>query len=261
MSETALQRLPEVDPKDPFIQKIYEMGRMFSRFFDTEIIGDENIPREGRVMLVGNHALMGIDTWALLPELVARTERIPRGMGLRALFDVPLLGEFLREVGMVSGDRDSAIELLGREEMVLTYPGGARDSLKGSDQRNKLQWGERLGFAHVAVMGQSPVVPVVGVGPDDCFKVLGSDGLIPTRGLGSASLKLPLFLPILKRVAFDFHVGAPLQAPELDVEAASDSLIEEATRDFASDVQTHTQALLDRASLWRDRLGSSRSMR
>ena len=121
---------------------------------------------------------------------------------------------------MVSGDRESAIELLGREEMVLTYPGGARDSLKGRDQRYKLQWGERLGFAHVAVMGQSPVVPVVGIGPDDCFKVLGTDGLIPTRGLGSASLKLPLFLPILRRVAFDFHVGEPIQAPELDVDAA-----------------------------------------
>jgi hypothetical protein len=62
-------------------------------------------------------------------------------------------------------------------------------------------------------------------------------------------------------VAFDFHVGEPIQAPELDVDAASDSLIEEATRDFASDVQAHTQALLDRASLWRDRVGSSRSMR
>lgn len=261
MSETALQRLPDVDLDDPFVQKVYETGRIFSRFFDTEIIGAEHIPDQGRVMLVGNHALMGIDTWALLPELVARTRRIPRGMGLRKLFDVPILGDLLRDLGMASGDRRSAIELLERDEMVLTYPGGARDSLKGSDQRYKLQWDNRLGFAHAAVMSQAPVVPVVGVGPDDCFTVFSNHGWIPTRGLGSASLKLPLFIPILKRVSFDFHIGAPIDAPTLDVEGASPTALEEATQDFASDVRHRTQELLDRAAMWRDRVGSSRSMR
>lgn len=238
--------LKKVTQEDPVIRIAYRAGRIFSRYFDVSILNLEHIPPKGGVMLVGNHAFMGVDTWALVPELFAQLRRVPRGMALRSLFKMPVIGEALHELGMVSGERDSAIELLQDGELVLTYPGGARDSLKGRAERYQLQWDGRHGFAYAAIQGQAPIVPIVGVGPDECFPIQSKRGLIPTRGLSGSSLKLPLFLPILRRVPFDFHVGQPLTPPELD-EGASPLHLEEAAQDYASEVRRATQALLDEA--------------
>lgn len=237
--------LRHVSADDPIVRAVFRAARVFSRYFRASLFGAELIPPDEGVMLVGNHALMGIDTWALVPELVRQTKRVPRGMALRSLFDLPVIGTSLRRIGMVRGERASAVELLKRREMVLTYPGGARDSLKGRSERYKLQWDGRYGFAAAALRAQRPIQPVVGVGPDDCFPILNDTGLIPTTGLGSASLKLPLFLPVARRIPFDFHIGKPIAPPEIDADAVDPPVWKEAVADFASDTRRATQSLLD----------------
>ena len=108
--------------------------KRFSSYFDTQIEGLENIP-DGGVLVVGNHALAGVDALALMPALYEGTHRIPRGLGLKALFDIPLLKDALHQCGAVAGERENAVELLLSDELVVVYPGGARDSLA----RHRLQ--------------------------------------------------------------------------------------------------------------------------
>ncbi|MEZ4461302.1 MAG: lysophospholipid acyltransferase family protein [bacterium] len=183
-----------------------------SRYFSTTIHGVENLPETG-ALLVGNHALAGIDSLAFLPALYHATGRVPRGLGLRALFQVPLLSQALQQCGAVAGDRENAVRLLESDELVVAYPGGSRDSLKSKADRSELKWKGRHGFAHVARQAKRPVVPVAAIGPDDVFPILADNGL---RVGWLNNERLPVFLPIARRVPFDFVIGTPIEPPDGD---------------------------------------------
>ena len=52
------------------------------------------------------------------------------------------------------------------------FPGGAREVYKRRDQRYELLWGERTGFARMAIAAGVPIVPFAAVGAEDRFDVL-----------------------------------------------------------------------------------------
>lgn len=236
--------IPTGIPEDAAVLRVAsEFLGPLCRYFDVRLESAANIP-DGAVMLVGNHALMGIDSVVLFPELYRRLNRVPRGLALRSLFDVPVLKKVLHSVGVVEGRRDTAIELLENDEMVVTYPGGARDSIKSKDKAYELQWEGRLGFADVALRAGVPVVPVAGIGPDDVFPVL-SKGLFSAPFLGDKSYRVPLFLPIARPIPFTFRFGEPIEPPEIDDGDEAGELSDMARRDFALRVQDSLQELLD----------------
>lgn len=214
----AAEKIKRIEEDDVVLHAIYRASHVISRYFDATLHDAERIPRAGAALLVGNHALMGVDSWALLPEIYHAVSRMPRPLGLRSLFEVPGLGPLLTELGAVPGERDNAVALLERGELVMVYPGGSKDSLKGRADRYKLKWEGRTGYAHVACRAGAPVVPIAAIGPDECFTVLTDEGVIPTSGFlngaqDQPSYKVPLFVPLLKRVPFDFFVGEPLRSP------------------------------------------------
>jgi 1-acyl-sn-glycerol-3-phosphate acyltransferase len=245
----AAEELKRIEDDDVVVHAIYRAARVISRYFDATLHDAERIPRSGAALLVGNHALMGVDSWALLPEIYHAVSRMPRPLGLRSLFEVPGLGPLLRELGAVPGERDSAVALLKRGELVMVYPGGSKDALKGRTERYKLKWEGRTGYAHVACRAGAPVVPIAAIGPDECFTVLTDKGVIPTNGFlnGSQeqpSYKVPLFVPLLKRVPFDFFVGEPL-APPVCAHAPDDE-IAQAVPAYAEAVRVAMEGLIAR---------------
>ncbi len=232
----------EIDMNAPVPKVGYTVGSVFSKYFRAKIVGAENVPRDGGALLIGNHALAGVDSLALLPELVKVTGRVPRGLALQSLFDVPILKKFLYECGMVAGSRESACELLTRGELCIAYPGGARDSLKGRGQKYKLMWGERRGFAHVAIDSGAAVLPVAAIGPDDAFPIQSKRGHLAADWLGG--YKIPLFVPLAKRVPFTFHIGEPIRPPQVSVDSTLDEM-NEAAREFATKVQASLEDLIE----------------
>jgi 1-acyl-sn-glycerol-3-phosphate acyltransferase len=241
------EQIKQIEDDDRVVHGIYRAAHVISRYFDATLHHAERIPRQGSALLVGNHALLGVDSWALLPEIYHAVDRMPRPLGLRALFEVPGLGGLLKELGAVPGERASAVELLRRGELVLVYPGGSKDSLKGRSERYTLKWEGRSGFAHVACRAGAPVVPIAAIGPDECFTVLTERGVIPTSGfLNGAnqadSYKVPLFVPLLHRVPFDFFVGEPILSP-VSPDAPEDELAE-AAEAHAAQVTRAMEALI-----------------
>lgn len=235
--------IKDVSADDPRIALFYNTTHVFSRYFDARLHNAHRLPRDGAALMIGNHALMGVDSWALIPELYQNTRRVTRGLGLRSLFKIPLVKHLLEGVGFVAGRRSTAVELLERGELVLTYPGGAKDSLKPHNESHTVHWDGRVGFAHVAIRSNAPVIPIAGVGPDECFPRL-LDGKIPLLGFGSRKLRAPLFLPIVRPVPFDFYVGEPLMPPVLPMDATPQER-ERAARDFAAQCADAMQSLLD----------------
>lgn len=240
-----MSEVKDVRADDALVRWWYNGAHRISRYFSVTLHDVAHVPAQGPVLLVGNHALLGIDAWALLPELYHATGRLPRPLGLRSLFDNPVLGRVLRELGGERGERGCAVELLERGELVIVYPGGSRDSLKGRSERYTLKWGERVGFAHVALESGATVIPVAGIGPDECVPVVSDRGLIPVPGMGGQGARVPLFVPIVRRVPFDFHFGEPLTPPRLSPQAPA-AAREAAAQDFAAQVRAATEATIAR---------------
>lgn len=198
-----------VDLSRPLPAVALKLTSWISEYFDTRLEGVENIP-QGGALLVGNHSLGGLDSIALIPAILEATSRLPRGLALKSLFGVPPLAHMLHQFGLVEGGRDTAVALLKSDELVLVYPGGARDSMKGSRRRYELRWAGRLGFAEVARLAQCPVIPVAAIGPDDVIPILSNHG---PRVSWLNGERVPIFLPLARKVPFVFHLGRPIEPP------------------------------------------------
>lgn len=232
---------PDANPDERLLQLAHRVLDPLCRYFDASLEGLEHLPEDGPVLLVGNHALLGIDSLVLLTELHAQTGRVPRGMALRSLFAVPGLRRLMRGFGAVEGSRDNAIGLLDDGEMVVAYPGGARDSIKSRSERYQLQWEGRLGFAYVALAAGAPIVPVAAIGPDEVFPMLTERGLVPAHFLGDASYRVPPFLPIARPVPFTFIFGEPIDAPQVDWQP--DGRSHRLTRAMKQDCREHARTV------------------
>lgn len=136
-------------------------------------VGLENVPADGPFMLVGNHQLLGMqDLPSLVRELEVRRGVRVRGMADHAHFAVPGWRTLLTRAGAVPGTRENCAALLAAGEPVLVFPGGAREVYKRRGQEYQLLWGERTGFARMAIAAGVPIVPFAAVGAEDRFDVL-----------------------------------------------------------------------------------------
>jgi 1-acyl-sn-glycerol-3-phosphate acyltransferase len=133
----------------------------------------ENVPRQGPFLLVGNHQLLGMqDLPTLVHELERRRGVRVRGMADHFHFQIPGWRDLLAAGGAVPGTRENCLALLRAGEAVLVFPGGAREVYKKRNQAYELLWGERTGFARVAIAAGCPIVPFGAVGADDRFEVV-----------------------------------------------------------------------------------------
>ena len=58
-------------------------------------------------------------------------------------------------------------------QCVFVYPGGARETFKRTtDAKYQLEWGNRLGFAKMAVDHEVTIVPVSSVGTEDMANIM-----------------------------------------------------------------------------------------
>ncbi|WP_067482292.1 lysophospholipid acyltransferase family protein [Actinomadura hibisca] len=154
--------------------------------------GLENLPARGPALLVGNHTVYGVvDAPLVFFEIHRR-----RGVWVRSLADhvhwqIPGWRTVMDLGGSVDGTRDNCRALLRAGQMVVVFPGGAREATRHRDDRYRLQWDGRLGFARLAVEAGCPIVPFGSVGAEEMFTpVLDPDSplLAPARALGRAVL-------------------------------------------------------------------------
>lgn len=132
----------------------------FKLFYDFKVIGLENIPKTGALIIAGNH-LSNADPPAI--GSFAGLVRDSRFMAKKELFSVPLIGWFFRHCGYIAVDRQkavdgfgalqSAVESLQRGESVVMFPEGTR-SKTGKPQKPK------SGIGYLIYQTGAPVLPV-----------------------------------------------------------------------------------------------------
>jgi 1-acyl-sn-glycerol-3-phosphate acyltransferase len=124
--------------------------------------GQEHIPRDGGVIIAPNH--LSYADWAAVALFTYQAGRYPAFLIKSPVFDVKLIGPFLRSVGQLPVNRgqiDAALVLKDAErslragECLIVYP-------EGTASRDPALWPmvARTGVARLALVTGAPVIPV-----------------------------------------------------------------------------------------------------
>jgi 1-acyl-sn-glycerol-3-phosphate acyltransferase len=193
--------------------------RRLARYHRHRVLGLDNVPRGGRALLVVNHSLATYDIMLLGRRIWKETGRAPRGLGDRAIFRTPGLGELARRVGVVEADPGAARSLLDQNEIVVVAPGGMQEALRSSDRRYELTWSRRRGFVRLAIQARAPLVLAACPRADDVFTIYENkltDAVYERFRWPAPLLRGLAGLPIPRPVPLLHLVAAPMDPPSVD---------------------------------------------
>lgn len=174
------------------------------KYLRVRVIGVENIPKRGRVIIAPNHSgCAGFDAVVLRHVLHRELKRIPRILTLWKAFErLPFLAGIARKLGMVEASTESGLHLLKKNQMVVVFPEGEGGSFKPSTLMYRLQR-FHTGFVRMAILTKTPIIPCVVVGAEETHLNLGRFGLL--QKLMRAPMPLPLNLiplPVKWKIIF-----------------------------------------------------------
>lgn len=126
--------------------------------------GMERIPRTGPAIVIANH-ISHVDP-TLLARFIVDSGRLPRFLAKKSIFDVPVVGRAMTEMGQIPVDRGTAaaadslaaaVDALRKGHIVVMHP-------EGTVTRDPQWWpmSARTGAARLALL--APDVPVIPVG-------------------------------------------------------------------------------------------------
>lgn len=174
--------------------------------FNPQVFDIDNVPATGPCLLVGNHALFGLDMPLLLHSVYKSRGVYVRGLADHLHFTLPGWSALLSYFGAVDGTPRNCAALLGSGCHVLVYPGGAREVV---DNAYELKWGNRLGFVRQACKNNSPIVPVATVGTNEMLDIVHR---LPLGWLiGREDLSLPVLKPNLTIQRIYYKFGTPIE--------------------------------------------------
>lgn len=171
---------------------------LYDHYFRVTAQGLEHIPRQGRALVIANHAgQLPMDGVMLATALVTNPHnpRFARAMVERFFPTVPFLGNFLNSAGAVIGDPLNCAKMLDRDELIIVFPEGVRGSGKPWNKRYQLQrFGN--GFMHLAMQHDTPIIPVGVVGSEETMPSLANiKPLAKLLGIPYVPISPPLPLP------------------------------------------------------------------
>lgn len=208
-------------------KKAFERGLRsldpLDRYFRVEFHGLNNIPEEGGGLIVGNHGPFGLDAPFIVKHVYEQRGRIVRPLADRAVFKMPLYRIYAQQMGIVEGEPNQAVEMLGEGSLMSVYPGGLRETVKRPDEKYQIRkfWENALGFVRVALKAQVPIIPVACIGIDEIvWQARTAEEMRDTwfmrrwqEEMGHEKYTAPLFVglgPLPRPVKLTYYVGRPI---------------------------------------------------
>jgi 1-acyl-sn-glycerol-3-phosphate acyltransferase len=234
-------------PKQQTLRRVLGLLEPARRLINPKVYGIENLPERG-ALLVGNHTLIGLlDAPLLCAELWERGIAV-RVLGNHAHFRLTRWRDLLQSVGVVPGTPAVAEALMRRGETLLVFPGGGREVAKRKGEKYQLLWGNRMGFARLAVKHGYPIVPFATVGAEDALDVLVDNDnpvLKPATRLFERLSGSPDLFPIVRGIG-----PTPIPRPERQYywfgEPIDTSAVRTTDERAVSDIRDQTKASIER---------------
>jgi 1-acyl-sn-glycerol-3-phosphate acyltransferase len=142
---------------------------LYRNYFRVQLHGEENVPGEGRVLIVANHSGQLPFDAAMIEVGLLMDKDPPRAV--RALVEkwvptLPFVSTFMARCGQVVGTPENCRRLLEADEAILVFPEGVRGLNKPFRERYRLRrFG--TGFVRLALESGAPIVPVGVVGAEE----------------------------------------------------------------------------------------------
>lgn len=217
-----------VDAVKPFFQFLYKY------YWRVQVSGIENIPDEGRALLVSNHSgqlpfdgsMVGL---AVLNE--HPNQRLVRTLYASWFPTLPIISSLFVKMGQTLANEENGIRLLMDEQLVAVYPEGYKGVGKLFKDRYRLARFGRGGFVRMAIRTGSPMIPVSVVGAEETYISLVKVDFIakligfPYFPISPTFPWLGLlgFVPIPTKWYIDF--GEPIETSGYGIKAASNIML------------------------------------
>ncbi|MBS1992205.1 MAG: acyltransferase family protein [Cyanobacteria bacterium SZAS LIN-3] len=225
---------------EPFFRFLYE------EYFRVTVRGIENIPSDGRGILIGNHSgLLPVDA-AMMAVAMCHVHKSPRRIRYLVtdwFFSTPMLGEWTLAMGQVRASLDNARVLLDREELIGIYPEGVRGVGKPFRERYRVL-DFHPGFVQLAIATQTPLIPVATIGGDEIYpEIVNVKSIARALGMpffpitpGFPWLPFPLMLFPLP-VRWMIHVHKPIDLGYPPEKASDRRLVLKLAREIQYEIQ------------------------
>ncbi|KAM5157786.1 DGAT1/2-independent enzyme synthesizing storage lipids isoform 1-T3 [Mantella aurantiaca] len=173
-----------------------------------EIYGLEKIPDSGPALIVYYHGALPVDYYYFVAKVILLKGRTCHSVGDHFLFKIPGFKPLLEVFSVIHGPKEECVKALRDGHLLAISPGGVREALF-SDESYTIIWGNRIGFAQVAIDAQVPIIPMFTQNIREGFRSLGC--LRVFRWLYE-KFKFP-FVPIYGGfpVKFRTYLGDPIQ--------------------------------------------------
>ncbi len=214
-------------------------------YWRVDATGMENIPHEGRALLVSNHsgqlpwdgAMIGAAVW---------NEHPSQRLLVRCLYGpwfatIPFLSAILIKMGHAVGTVENGTRLLEQDALVATFPEGSAGSGKLFRERYQLAQFGRGGFVKMALATQTPIIPVSVVGAEETYITLANSPSLARLVRAPHFPITPTFpwlgpiglLPLPTKWYID--IGEPIPTDEYGPDAATNLMLISDLRDQVRD--------------------------
>jgi len=259
------QQETEVDEfgMDPIvIQKIKPfVDYLYYKYWRVKTTGIENIPNDGRGLIVGNHSGTLPYDGSMLAAAIYNEHPVrkdARFLVENFVFHMPMLGSFMYRIGGVRACPENAQRLLEKEHLVIVFPEGVKGIGKYYTERYKLQRFGRGGFIKLCLKTNSPVIPVGIVGAEEIHPIVHKSNML-AKTIGVPYIPITPTFPLLGLLGiipfptkWSIHFGSPISFKKLPKDTIDNDLqIHKLSENVRNEIQKILIELLkQRRSIW-----------
>lgn len=228
----------EVDPfgmDRHLVQKIKPLfDYLYYRYWRVTTTGIENIPNDGRALIVSNHSGTVPYDGAMIKTAILNEHehrKDARFLVENFVFHMPVMGTFMYRIGGVRACPENAEFLLKSGHLVIVFPEGVKGIGKFYRQRYKLQRFGRGGFIKLCMRTDSPLIPVGIVGAEEIHPILFKSNVL-AKTIGLPYIPITPTFPLLGPLGlvplptkWSIHFGEPIHFKEHGEKAAEDELL------------------------------------
>jgi 1-acyl-sn-glycerol-3-phosphate acyltransferase len=229
---------------------------MYKSYWRVETSGMDNVPVEGRGLLVSNHS--GTLPWDGAMIATAVYHEHPMNRLVRSLYaswfpTLPFVSEVLAKGGQVLANVENGTRLLEQDHLVAVFPEGYKGVGKLFKERYQLARFGRGGFVRMALASRAPIIPVSVVGAEETYIIVHKSRTV-ARLIGFPFFPISItwpwlgplgFIPLPTKWSIDF--GTPIPTEQYGPDAANNlALVSQLTDQVRNIVQEMVYARLSR---------------